>query len=266
MNQEEITKIIERYAPLWGAASWDLSGLQVASCRKEITRMALFLDPSPASITAALRENAEFMLSHHPLTLKPELPSSLNAWHEALRLLLSANVALYAAHTSLDVNMDGPAGWLGREMGLANKEILEMEREPDALYPYGLGYGEIGDLPSPMPLNGLACHILELLNMESAALCGPKITEPVRRIAYCPGAGASLAAIAKAKGARLFITGDVKYHAALDAGIPVLDVGHHSLEEEMTRRFAELLKRDLPDLEIIFIPSKSPFRIVGRKI
>ena len=49
-------------------------------------------------------------------------------------------------------------------------------------------------------------------------------------------------------GADVFVTGDVKYHAALDArdgGLRVLDVGHFVLEEEMMRRFAERLAAEL---------------------
>lgn len=266
MKQEEIIARIEYVAPLWGAAKWDMSGMQVASSRKDIGKMALFLDPSPISITAALREGAEFMLSHHPLSLSPRLPDRLDAWHESLRLLFSANVGLYAAHTSLDINLRGPAGWLGRELELENTEILELEQEPSAAYPYGLGYGEVGDLSSPMPINGLVGRILEILDMDGAVICGPKYTDPIRRIAYCPGSGSSLARAARQKGAQLFITGDLKYHAALDAPLAILDVGHHGIEEEMMRKFADLLARDMRDLQIVFIPSRSPFRPVCRKI
>lgn len=120
MQLIEIINAIEKIAPLAAAASWDLSGLQVAAARQEAAVLAVCLDPTPSSISKALELGAECILSHHPLLLKPVLPARLDAYHEVLRLLLTADVPLYAAHTSLDVNARGPAGWLARELELRN--------------------------------------------------------------------------------------------------------------------------------------------------
>ena len=62
------------------------------------------------------------------------------------------------------------------------------------------------------------------------------------------------------KGADLYITGDVKYHAALDCRGCLLDVGHHSLEEEMMHEMQKLLAKRLEGVDTVFIPSSSPFR------
>lgn len=112
MHIAEIISTIEQMAPLQGAASWDASGLQVAAHRTDATRLAVCLDPSPASIAAALELGAQCILSHHPLALKPSLPNRIDHYHDVLRLLLGNDVPLYAAHTSLDVNSDGPVSWL----------------------------------------------------------------------------------------------------------------------------------------------------------
>ena len=82
--------------------------------------------------------------------------------------------------------------------------------------------------------------------------------ERIRRIAICPGSGSSLAPEAAAAGADLLITGDVKYHAALEFPLPVLDVGHFSLEEEMMRRFALQLKEQASDVAVQFVPAQDP--------
>ena len=125
MHIAEIISIIEQMAPLQGAASWDVSGLQVAAHRTDATRLAVCLDPSPASVSAALELGAQCILSHHPLALKPSLPNRIDHYHEVLRLLLTNDVPLYAAHTSLDVNSDGPVSWLARELHLDNLAVLE---------------------------------------------------------------------------------------------------------------------------------------------
>ena len=105
--------------------------------------------------------------------------------------------------------------------------------------------------------------LLELLgrriSLATATVCGPVPAE-IRRLAYCTGSGSSLLAEAEASGADVFVTGDVKYHTALDTRICILDVGHHSLEEEMMRIAGEMLARRLPEVEVFFVPSASPFR------
>ena len=90
-------------------------------------------------------------------------------------------------------------------------------------------------------------------------ICG---TPPalVRRVSYCTGSGSSMWPAAAALGADVHITGDVKYHTALDADICMIDVGHHSLEEEMMRRMALLLAGELPGTDVFFVPSASPLR------
>lgn len=255
MHVAEIVARIEETAPLQYAAGWDKSGLQIASARKDASKIAVFLDPSPANIGEAISLGAEFLLSHHPLSISPSLPNKLDAYHEALRLALGADVPLYAAHTSLDVNLPGPAGWLGRELGLENARPLETV---DASA--GFGYGEVGDLSAPLPFEMLVNWVLRFCSSESAILCGPERKE-VRRLAFCGGSGASLLGEACKAGADIFITGDVKYHTALEAAIPLLDIGHHAYEEEMMRRFAESLRKSLGDVEVIFLPSSSPFSI-----
>ncbi len=259
MQLIEIINAIEKIAPLAAAASWDRSGLQVAARREDVAALAVCLDPTPSSVRNALELGAECILSHHPLLLTPVLPARLDDYHEVLRLLLVADVPLYAAHTSLDVNGRGPAGWLAQELELRNLAVLE----PTSGQPFGntlpLGFGLAGDLPSPLGFEAIVKILARHLDLSTAALCGPT-PGTIRRLAYCTGSGSSLLPAARVAGAGLFITGDVKYHTALAAEISTLDVGHHSLEEEMMRRMCRLLRERLEPLEIFFVPSRSPLR------
>ena len=125
MDVKELIKTIEVTANPEMAAKWDNSGLQVASERKNIRKIAVMLDPLPENIKKGLESGADFILSHHPLSIKPELPTRIDNFYHSLKLLMCANVALYSAHTSLDVNPEGPAGWLGRDLGLSACDCLE---------------------------------------------------------------------------------------------------------------------------------------------
>ncbi len=253
MQISRLIDAIEERAPLSCAASWDRSGLQVATPRDEISRLAVTLDPTPAAVRAALDKGADFILTHHPLSLSPDLPGRLDAYHEVLSLLFKADAGLYAAHTSLDVQPDGPAGWLARHLCMRGQDFLEKTGE-------ACGFGLWGDLPNPLSLAEILALLAERIDLSDAVAAGP---EPGRisRVAYCTGSGASLLHEAEATGADLYITGDIKYHTALETRLCLLDVGHHSLEEEMMREMAALLTRSL-DLEVFFLPSGSPFRRV----
>ncbi|MDO5537063.1 MAG: Nif3-like dinuclear metal center hexameric protein, partial [Desulfovibrionaceae bacterium] len=63
MDISEVIAAVEAVAPLSGAASWDKSGLQVASHRREVKRLAVALDPIPATVRTALEQGADMVLT-----------------------------------------------------------------------------------------------------------------------------------------------------------------------------------------------------------
>ncbi len=255
MQITDIITQIEKTAPLPAAASWDCSGMQVASLRTDITTLAVCLDPSPESVRKALELKAGCILSHHPLLMQGRLPSRLDAYNMVLRELFCHDVALYAAHTSLDANPQGPASWLARELSLRDCALLE-ETFSDSAHTYGFGCA--GTLPQPLAFQELCHKLATYISLDTAVFCGqPPAT--IKRLAYCTGSGSSLTKAAQKAKADIFITGDVKYHTALETELCILDAGHHSLEEEMMRRFAHELQESLADVHVHFIPSASPF-------
>ncbi len=270
MQFAKLVELIENTAPLSIAAPWDHSGVQVAAYRERIFRLAVCLDPLPRIIRQALDEGADMVLSHHPLVMQARFTDRLDAYHEVLSLLFKADVPLYAAHTSLDANPLGPATWLGRELGLrpfaddrkdaSLFQILEITGyilRKDVEIP--CGFGVVGDLPMPLTPEQLHLALAPWL-AGSVARCAGTLPQQIRRVAICPGSGASLAAAAAQYGADILISGDLKYHTALETPLPVLDVGHFSLEAEMMRRFAGELESVLPDVSVFFVPGCDPLQ------
>ena len=257
MLVQDICKAVERTAPLSHAAPWDNSGVQVACTREDASCIAVCLDPTPQAVHEALSLGAQCVVSHHPLLLQGRLPNRLDAFHTVLRELFTADALLYAAHTTLDSNPHGPVSWLARELRLRDARVLEVT---SALPDGGeAGFGLVGDLPETVSLDGLLALLAPHISLEVATLCGPYVTR-ISRVAYCTGSGASLAELAAQAGADIFITGDVKHHAAIDTTVAMLDVGQHSLEEEMMRRFALQLATELPQVSVRFVASASPLR------
>lgn len=260
MNIGAVMAAIERVAPPAAAAPWDKSGLQVAAERSEIFHLAVCLDPVPEILALALEKGADMVLSHHPLSLKPRFPDQPDAYLKALRLLLCADVPLYAAHTSLDANPEGPVACLADRLAMTGRQVLE----PIADLPLAdgrilrCGFGIVGDVP-PLSPRMLADRLSEITCGGCMRIAGT-LPDVLRRIAVCPGSGSSLASCAAALKADVLITGDVKYHTALEAPLPLVDVGHFALEEEMMRRFASDLDHTLEGVTVTFLPADDPLR------
>ena len=275
----EIIDVIEKTAPLGIAASWDASGVQVAALRREVGSVAVMLDPSLENVRCAADAGADFILAHHPLSMKPRFPNVCDDYLATLSLLFSRNIWLYSAHTSLDANPRGPVLWLARALGL--KELGVLEPVADARMapaagaqndrtkddrakggtsgPEGFGFGFTGLLPQPVSYADFRVTLAQCLGKKDWQRCGPR-PEYVSQVACCPGAGGSLLPYVLRSGADVFITGDIKYHTALDAvagGLRVLDVGHFVIEEEMMRRFAEQLAGEL-SVPVSFFPGTDP--------
>lgn len=323
MQSQTLIQHIEVTAPPHLAASWDLSGVQIASAKAEVRALCVALDPTVDTVRRAVDAGADFLLCHHPLTLRPELPRRLDAYHQILQLSLAHGLWLYSAHTSLDANPHGPVNWLADLLHLNNRQVLEVTHRDSAtlLRVHGastsvreglaallgarartagetveatfwaheraavraalrdaeqaelteeialtaptreFGFGCIGDAPEPLSwqkfLDVLTPHL-----STPPRLVG-QVPREVCRVAYCPGSGVDLAARAFARGAQVFLTGDVKFHqaqAVMDRGL-TMDVGHFSLEESMMRVWGARLAQALgaEGVRVMFLDGCDPF-------
>jgi dinuclear metal center YbgI/SA1388 family protein len=123
------------------------------------------------------------------------------------------------------------------------------------------GFGCIGTLPQALSWADFSARLDELLGPVTRMVG----TRPARvaTVAYCPGSGADLAPAAFARGADVYLTGDLKYHqaqAVQDLGL-TLDVGHFCLEETMMRAWSESLASELAPsgVRVVFLPGRDPF-------
>jgi putative NIF3 family GTP cyclohydrolase 1 type 2 len=126
-----------------------------------------------------------------------------------------------------------------------------------------LGFGFVGDLPQPQPWDDFVRSLRNILGLPLRRLAG-EIPDTVRRIACCPGSGASFVQRAAQTQAQVFLTGDLKYHdaqAVQDYGLLVVDVGHFILEERMMRILATQLQAQLRDfsVEVAFFQGRDAF-------
>ena len=107
----------------------------------------------------------------------------------------------------------------------------------------GGGIGAVGDREGEAPLPEVLEDIRRKVRPSWIKVAGPG-KKRVRRIAVVAGSGTEFAGAAREAGADLFVTGDLKYHQALEAAagdMPIADVGHGSAEKWILPEFRRVL-------------------------
>lgn len=117
--------------------------------------------------------------------------------------------------------------------------------------------GRLGKLPRPMKGKEALLYIKEKLGIPDLRYAG-NTDIIVHKVAVLGGAGSEFASLAKAKGADLYLTGDLKYHEAQDAaamGLLIADGGHFYTERVIVPKLAERIRKEAEkrhwDLEVL---------------
>ncbi len=95
------------------------------------------------------------------------------------------------------------------------------------------GIGRVFSLETPIVLEDYIKFIKKKLSLENVRIVTDNEKKIINKVAVVNGSGMNFFKKAKKMGADLFITGDIKYHEALDAfeeGIDLVDFGHYESE------------------------------------
>ncbi len=110
--------------------------------------------------------------------------------------------------------------------------------------PSGPGSGRVGRLARAEPLGAFAARVARLLDAPSTQFVGDP-DRPVNRVAICCGAGDDFVPDAARLGADVLVTGEARFHRALEAeaiGLGLVVAGHHATErpgvEDLAARIA----------------------------
>lgn len=130
--------------------------------------------------------------------------------------------------------------------------------------PEKAGQGRFGELAEPTPRAELFARIKRELSIEHLLIAGP-IVGDVSRVACCAGSCGDLLDDAIARGAQLYLTGEMKHHDALKAvaaGVTVVCTLHSHSERAVLKRLKTKLAERLPELVVeISTRDRDPFAI-----
>jgi dinuclear metal center YbgI/SA1388 family protein len=243
MKISEIYNFLNTLSPFNLQESWDNSGLLVGDFNQEVQKIYLSIDVDEALIDS-IDENT-LLITHHPIIFGGLKQLQFNKYPaNIVQKMIQKNISNIAMHTNFDQTH------LNEYVA---KEVLGYEiKEKDGFVAY-LEVNEDFDVFARKVANAFSLPHAKCVKSSSF----------VKRVALTTGSGCSLI---KSIDADCFLTGDVKYHDAMEAKsikMSLIDIGHYESEYF----FAEILLKHLKilGLEAIIALSKNPFIYINPK-
>lgn len=225
----------EAYCPKHLALPDDPVGLQIGSLDKDIQKVMVTLDIREQTVQEAIDQGADVILAKHPVIFRPiDNLTDQDNQQKIILDLARANIAVYTSHTNIDCVENGLNDWFCEAL-----DIFETEPLTD------FGLGRVGNI-MPQTLASFADKVKSVFKLSglSVVTYDKKMMQEIKRVAICGGSGGKFYPDALAKGADLYITGDIYYHTAhdlLSTGLVAIDPGHH-IEVLFVAKVAEILR------------------------
>ncbi len=232
---KDIMELMETWAPRKLAENWDNPGLQAGNPERKVAKILVSLDLTAANARWAADHDVQMIVSHHPFFFHGmKCVDTTTERGSVLSLLLKHDISAFAAHTNLDTADGGVNDALAEALELSDCEgfVPVVEEAIVGRETKSYTMGRIGNLPKEMSGREAVSYIKEKLKMAAVRSAGD-LNRTVKRVAVLGGAGSEFAALAKQKGADLYLTGDVRYHEAQEAagmGFILVDGGHFYTE------------------------------------
>ena len=239
MTVKDIFDFLNGIAPVNTACNFDNVGILVGDPSAEVSGAVVALDCTASAIKAAIKNNCELIITHHPVIfdpLKTVLAGSI------VFELVKNGISVISMHTNLDIAVSGVNDCLCYAL-----EFNNFEKRP-ANDGYLLNFAE---LDTPLSADELAQYIKEKLGGSV------KFTDSgknIKKVAICSGSGGGYIFDTAVSGCDALITADVKHNIFIDSerlGISVFDAGHFNTEDVVTEPLKDLLSQKFKDIRFL---------------
>ncbi len=243
MKIEKLANLIEEFAPLSLQEEWDNSGFQIKA-KSEVSRVLVALELTSQVIDEAIEQKCDMILTHHPLFFEGiKLIDYGTVKGGFINRLIDEDISVYSSHTPFDICDGGNNDYIGKLIGA--KDIMFIPGDEDKICRMSW--------VDSAKMNDFIDLLADKLQMDKKYFnFTGDINATVNKVGWCTGAGSEFITLAKAAGCDTFITGDLKYHQAIEAkelGLNVIDCGHYGTEHIFIENMADKLKG--ADIEII---------------
>ena len=206
---------------------FDNSGYNI-SLGGEVNGVYITLDATKDAIKKCKDNGCNFLITHHPIIFRPLDNIDDGYVSEIVVEAIRQDVAVYSAHTNVDVMRGGLNDELARLLGLEDIEVLD---EVEG--------GRIGRI-EPTTVRQFAKHIKSVIgDNHIKTVLADKI---ISKVLLVNGAGGSSIRAGIDRGVDAVVTCEVKYNMVLEClglDVGVIELGHYESE----RPFIKLAER-----------------------
>lgn len=240
MKIKEIYNYLDNLSPFELQESWDNSGLLLGDFSQEIETVVLSIDVDAALIDS-MPQNS-LLITHHPIIFGGLKQLQFNKYPSNLiQKMIRKNISNIAMHTNFDqthLNEYVATEVLGYTVTQKDGFVAYIDLDED--------------------FDSFAKKVAKAFGLSHIRCV--KSHEKIKKVALTTGSGCSLM---RSLDADCFLTGDIKYHDAMEAKsikMSLIDIGHYESE----CFFAQILQTHLKNLglEVIISSSENPFTYI----
>ena len=242
----EIIDYLDRFAPGETAEVWDHVGLMIGDRNFQASGVVLSLDTTSAALSQCIKENANLLITHHPLFFDPCTSIDYTTQKGSLiRDIIRNGLTVYSAHTNLDKAIGGVNDALAELLGLIPSRTDDYEKIISRKFELPLSYFEAARMTREK-LGASGVQLSSAVNSE------------IGEVHISAGAfDSDMIPLLKKSDISLVITGEIKHHHMIqlkEAGILVIAAGHEATETPVFFSLEKRLEEAFPELKIAVCP------------
>lgn len=253
---KDFLSLLEQYAPLEisrkaiESGDYDNSGIIVNS-HDQVNSVLFTLDLSVEAVKAAIKLNADTVVTHHPAIYNPIKSLDKDGDTAALLLAVENHLNVVSMHLNLDMASLGIDHYLAKGLGGENTKILQ------PLSGLENGYGR--EFSVNCDAEKIKQRAEEVFGSKKIILYGLGAVE--KAASFCGGgSGHALDAVEKGEtDADLIITSDVPHHVLkelIERGKKVMIIPHYVSEQYGFNKFYEWTLDNLKGLKAYYFEDK----------
>ncbi|BCB04850.1 Nif3-like dinuclear metal center hexameric protein [Bacillus sp. KH172YL63] len=125
VNGHEIIQLFEEFSPKHLAEKGDPIGLQIGKLNEKVENVMVTLDVLENVVDEAIKNNVKLIIAHHPPLFRPMKTLQTDTYQgRMIEKLIKHDIAVYAAHTNLDVATGGVNDLLADMLQLQEPSVL----------------------------------------------------------------------------------------------------------------------------------------------
>ena len=234
MKVREKLSVLDQIAPLEYKEEWDNCGLLLGDMDADVRRILITLDVTDEVVNQAIQAKADLIISHHPLIFAPLKQINTDDFIAA-RILKLANhkINYIAMHTNMDTT--GLSDLANDLLKIKKERAIGVNINQDNPE---IGIGSIGNFLDDngnkvdITLRDAVLRTKNAFRLDIVKVYG-NLDSVIEKVAVCTGSGKDMIEECIKEKCDLLITGDITYHAGLDAyerGLNIIDAGHYGTE------------------------------------